>query len=36
MRVGKLIIDGKPLPAGSYGAANTPAFIKGTGLLRAE
>ena len=36
LRVGKLIIDGKPQPAGSYSAANTPKFINGTGALKCE
>ncbi len=36
MRVAKLIIDGKPQPAGSFNTANLPEFIKGTGILRVE
>ena len=36
MRVAKLIIDGKPQPAGSFNTANLPEFIKGTGVLRIE
>ena len=36
MRVGKLILDGKPQPAGSYSSANTPKFIKGTGVLKIQ
>jgi autotransporter-associated beta strand protein len=36
MRIRKLILDGRPQPAGSYSAANTPRFIKGTGVLRNE
>ncbi|MEI7899260.1 MAG: autotransporter-associated beta strand repeat-containing protein, partial [bacterium] len=32
--VGKLTLDGKPQPAGTYNAGNTPAFIKGTGALK--
>jgi autotransporter-associated beta strand protein len=36
LRIGKLIIDGKPQPAGSYSAANTPKFIKGTGVLKTQ
>ena len=36
MRVGKLIIDGKPQPAGSYNAANTPKAVKGTGVLKSQ
>ena len=36
MHVGKLIIDGKPQPAGSYSAANTPKSLKGTGTLKTQ
>jgi autotransporter-associated beta strand protein len=36
MRIGKLIIDGKPQPAGTYTAANTPNIIKGTGVLKTQ
>ena len=36
MRVAKLMLDGKPQPAGSYSAANTPNFIKGTGILKTQ
>ena len=36
MRIGKLIIDGKPQPAGIYNATNTPGFIKGTGTVKCE
>jgi autotransporter-associated beta strand protein len=36
MRVGKLIVDGKPQPAGSYSAASSPGFIKGTGVLNTQ
>ena len=36
MRVGKLSLDGKQQPAGTYSAANSPAFIKGTGVLIAR
>ena len=34
MRVSKLTIDGKPQPAGTYSAATSPDFIKGTGFLK--
>jgi autotransporter-associated beta strand protein len=34
LRVGKLIIDGKELAAGTYDAKNSPKFIKGTGVLK--
>jgi len=33
MRIGKLYIDGKLQPAGTYSAENAPKFIKGTGVL---
>jgi autotransporter-associated beta strand protein len=33
IRIGKLIIDGKPQPAGTYSTANTPDILKGTGAL---
>jgi autotransporter-associated beta strand protein len=33
VRVGKLTLDGKQQPAGAYSATNSPAFIKGTGVL---
>ncbi|MEI6606285.1 MAG: autotransporter-associated beta strand repeat-containing protein [Verrucomicrobiota bacterium] len=36
MRVAKLILDGKPQPAGSYSAATTPTFIKGSGVLKTQ
>jgi len=36
MRVGKFSLDGKQQPAGTYSAANSPAFIKGTGILIAR
>ncbi|MEI7954656.1 MAG: autotransporter-associated beta strand repeat-containing protein [Verrucomicrobiota bacterium] len=36
MRVGRLIVDGKPQPAGSYNAANTPKSLKGTGTLKTQ
>jgi len=34
MRIGRLILDGKPQPAGSYDSVNAPKFITGTGVLR--
>jgi len=34
MRVAKLLLDNKPQPAGTYSAANTPNFIKGSGILK--
>jgi autotransporter-associated beta strand protein len=36
MWIGKLELDGKPQPAGAYDAKNSPAFIKGSGVLRVE
>lgn len=36
IRIGKLELDGKPQPAGAYDAKNSPAFIKGSGVLRVE
>ncbi len=36
MRIGKLSIDGKPQPAGTYSAANTPNKIKGDGVLKTQ
>ena len=36
IRIGKLELDGKPQPAGTYDARNSPAFIKGSGVLRVE
>jgi autotransporter-associated beta strand protein len=36
MPIGKLIIDGKPQPAGTYSAATSPGFIKGTGVLKTQ
>ncbi|MEI7902760.1 MAG: autotransporter-associated beta strand repeat-containing protein [bacterium] len=36
MRVGKLVLDGKPQPDGSYSAANKPMFIKGQGILKSQ
>jgi autotransporter-associated beta strand protein len=36
VRVRNLYLDGKLQPAGTYGAANAPRFIKGTGALRNE
>jgi autotransporter-associated beta strand protein len=36
MRVGKLILDGKPQPAGAYSAANSLGSIKGTGVLKVQ
>jgi autotransporter-associated beta strand protein len=34
MRISTLTLDGKLQPAGEYSAANTPEFIKGTGVLK--
>jgi hypothetical protein len=34
MRIGKLYLNGALQPAGSYGAATTPKFIRGTGVLK--
>ena len=36
LRVGSLSINGTLQPAGSYGAANLPAYITGTGLLNVQ
>ena len=36
MRIGSLTLDGKRQPAGAYGAANAPAFIKGSGILSVQ
>ena len=36
MRVGKLMLDGKPQPAGTYSATTSPNFIKGTGVLTTQ
>jgi len=36
VRVGKLTLDGKQQPAGAYSATNSPAFIKGTGVIIAR
>jgi len=36
MHIGKLTIDGKSQPAGTYSAANTPKSIKGTGALKTQ
>jgi len=33
MRIGKLSLDGKLQPAGTYSATTAPTFIKGTGIL---
>jgi autotransporter-associated beta strand protein len=33
MRIGKLYLDGKLQPAGTYSAENAPNYIKGTGVL---
>jgi hypothetical protein len=34
LRGGKLIINGKEQPAGTYDAKNAPQFIKGPGVLK--
>jgi len=34
MKIAKLTVDGKPQPAGTYNAANTPKAIKGKGALK--
>jgi autotransporter-associated beta strand protein len=36
MRIGKLYLDEKLQPAGSYNAVNTPKFIKGNGILKTQ
>ncbi len=36
LRVAKLVLDGKPQSANTYGAANAPGFIRGSGVLRVE
>jgi autotransporter-associated beta strand protein len=36
MRLGKLYLDGKLQPAGTYSAATAPKFIKGEGILKNE
>ena len=36
MRIGKLYLNGAPQPAGSYGAATTPKFIRGAGMLTCQ
>ena len=36
MRIGSLTLDGKRQPAGAYGVANAPAFIKGSGILSVQ
>jgi autotransporter-associated beta strand protein len=33
MKIGKLYLDGKPQPAGTYSAMAAPKFIKGPGIL---
>ena len=33
MRIGRLYLDGKLQPAGTYNTENAPTFIKGTGVL---
>ena len=35
-RIGKLYIDGKAQPAGTYSTGNTPKYIKGKGILRVQ
>jgi autotransporter-associated beta strand protein len=34
MCIAKLLLDNKPQPVGTYSAANTPNFIKGSGILK--
>ena len=34
LKIGKLYLDGKVQPAGSYSAENAPKYIKGKGLLK--
>ena len=34
MKIGKLYLDGKEQPAGSYSAENAPKYLKGKGLLK--
>jgi len=36
MRIGKLYLDEKLQPAGSYSAVTTPKFIKGKGILKTQ
>ena len=36
MRVGKLMLDGKPQPAGTYSTTTSPNYIKGTGVLKTQ
>jgi len=36
MKIGKLYLDGKPQPAGTYSATTAPKFIKGKGILRVQ
>ena len=36
MHISKLILDGKPQPAGTYSAATVPKFIKGEGSLKID
>ncbi|MEI7956521.1 MAG: autotransporter-associated beta strand repeat-containing protein, partial [Verrucomicrobiota bacterium] len=36
MHIGKLSLDGKLQPAGTYSAASTPKFIKGEGILKIQ